>query len=174
MTDHWLRTLLCTAIVVVATSAWALTPQCRDTTEHRRLQTAMYRASGGSDAAVLNSAMRSFQKLAGAERDLEDYYNAWMCGVSYYLDRMNILEAYRAALLLKDDLKNGTGGSEEEYMGPMMLGQVYNVCGNVSGAITELAYCHETAERLGGQLRLDRTSETGTSFTLGLPLRVKG
>ena len=138
MTDHWLRTLLCTAIVVVATSAWALTPQCRDTTEHRRLQTAMYRASGGSDAAVLNSAMRSFQKHAGAERDLEDYYNAWMCGVSYYLDRMNILEAYRAALLLKDDLKNGTGGSEEEYMGPMMLGQVYNVCGNVSGAITEL------------------------------------
>ena len=136
--DHWLRTLLCTAIVVVATSAWALTPQCRDTTEHRRLQTAMYRASGGSDAAVLNSAMRSFQKHAGAERDLEDYYNAWMCGVSYYLDRMNILEAYRAALLLKDDLKNGTGGSEEEYMGPMMLGQVYNVCGNVSGAITEL------------------------------------
>ena len=36
-----------------------------------------------------------------------------------------------------------------------------------------LAYCHETAERLGGELRLDRTSEEGTSFTLRLPLDVK-
>jgi signal transduction histidine kinase len=36
-----------------------------------------------------------------------------------------------------------------------------------------LAYCHETAERLGGTLRLDYTSEAGTSFTLGLPLKVK-
>jgi len=36
-----------------------------------------------------------------------------------------------------------------------------------------LAYCHETAERLGGVLRLDSTSEAGTSFTLGLPLKVK-
>ena len=36
-----------------------------------------------------------------------------------------------------------------------------------------LAYCHETAEKLGGDLRLDHTSEAGTSFTLGLPLKVK-
>ena len=35
-----------------------------------------------------------------------------------------------------------------------------------------LAYCHETAERLGGTLQLDRTSEAGTIFTLGLPLKV--
>ena len=35
-----------------------------------------------------------------------------------------------------------------------------------------LAYCHEIAQKLGGDLRLDRTSEEGTSFTLGLPLKV--
>ena len=35
-----------------------------------------------------------------------------------------------------------------------------------------LAYCHETAEKLGGELTLDHTSETGTSFTLRLPLDV--
>ena len=35
-----------------------------------------------------------------------------------------------------------------------------------------LAYCYETAECLGGSLRLDHTSEAGTSFTLGLPLKV--
>lgn len=37
-----------------------------------------------------------------------------------------------------------------------------------------LAYCYETAERLGGSLKLDQTSEAGTSFTLKLPLKVKG
>ena len=36
-----------------------------------------------------------------------------------------------------------------------------------------LAYCHETAENLGGELKLDHTSEAGTSFTLRLPLNVK-
>ena len=36
-----------------------------------------------------------------------------------------------------------------------------------------LAYCYETTKRLGGVLRLDHTSEAGTSFTLGLPLKVK-
>ena len=35
-----------------------------------------------------------------------------------------------------------------------------------------LAYCHETAEKLGGELTLDHTSEAGTSFTLRLPLDV--
>jgi signal transduction histidine kinase len=34
-----------------------------------------------------------------------------------------------------------------------------------------LAYCHEIAAKLGGDLRLDRTSDQGTSFTLGLPLK---
>ena len=36
-----------------------------------------------------------------------------------------------------------------------------------------LAYCHETAEKLGGTLTLDRTSEEGTSFTLSLPIKLK-
>ena len=35
-----------------------------------------------------------------------------------------------------------------------------------------LAYCHETAEKLGGELTLDHTSEAGTTFTLRLPLTV--
>lgn len=35
-----------------------------------------------------------------------------------------------------------------------------------------LAYCHEIAEKLGGELTLDHTSEAGTSFTLRLPLDV--
>ena len=35
-----------------------------------------------------------------------------------------------------------------------------------------LAYCYETAGKLGGSLRLDHTSDEGTCFTLGLPLKV--
>ena len=33
-----------------------------------------------------------------------------------------------------------------------------------------LAYCWETAQKLGGELKLDQTSEAGTTFTLKLPV----
>ena len=33
-----------------------------------------------------------------------------------------------------------------------------------------LAYCWETAQKLGGELTLDQTSEAGTTFTLSLPV----
>ena len=33
-----------------------------------------------------------------------------------------------------------------------------------------LAYCWETAQKLGGTLRLVETSEQGTTFELGLPV----
>ena len=138
MINHWLRTLLCTAVVAGGLSLSAQTPQCKDTVEHHRLQSAMWESATGQDAERVYEAIRTFQKHVDAEKDFEGHYSAWMCGVSYNLDRMNICDAYHIAVMLKDDLKNGMGGQEEQYMGPMMLGQVYNVCGNVSGAISEL------------------------------------
>lgn len=36
-----------------------------------------------------------------------------------------------------------------------------------------LAYCRETAEKLGGSLTLDKTSDEGTTFTLSLPMLLK-
>ena len=138
MINHWLRSLMCTAAVAVGLSLPAQTPQCKDTVEHHRLQSAMWESATGHDADSVYEAIRTFQKHVDAEKDFEGHYSAWMCGVSYNLDRMNICDAYHIAVMLKDDLKNGMGGQEEQYMGPMLLGQVYNVCGNVSGAITEL------------------------------------
>ena len=35
-----------------------------------------------------------------------------------------------------------------------------------------LAYCRETAEKLGGSLSLDKTSDKGTAFTLSLPIKL--
>ena len=138
MINHWLRFLMCTAAVAVGLSLPAQTPQCKDTVEHHRLQSAMWESATGQDADSVYEAIRTFQKHVDAEKDFEGHYSAWMCGVSFNLDRMNICDAYHVAVMLKDDLKNGMGGQEEQYMGPMLLGQVYNVCGNVSGAITEL------------------------------------
>ena len=138
MINHWLRTLMCAAAVAVGLSLSAQTPQCKDTVEHHRLQSAMWESATGQDAERVYEAIRQYQKHVDAEKDFEGHYSAWMCGVAYNLDRMNICDAYHIAVMLKDDLKNGMGGKEEQYMGPMMLGQVYNVCGNVSGAISEL------------------------------------
>ena len=138
MTYRLLHVVCSVVLLLVALPASAQTPLCKDTAEHHRLQEAMWDASVGQSAEKVYQTVQAFQKHAGAENDLEGYYNAWMCRIGFNLDKMNICDAYRIALLLKDDLKNGKGGQEEQYMGPMMLGQVYNVCGNVSGAISEL------------------------------------
>ena len=138
MINHWLRTLLCTAVFAVDIAVSAQTPLCKDTLEHRRLQSAMWESAKGHDADSVYEAIRAFQKHVDVEKDFEGHYSAWMCGVSYNLDRMNICDAYHIAVTLKDDLKNGMA-----------------------------------AERLGGSLRLDHTSDAGTSFTLGLPLKIK-
>ena len=138
MTYRLLHIVCSVVLLMVALPASTQTPLCKDTAEHHRLQQAMWDASVGQSAEKVYQTVQAFQKHAGAENDLEGYYNAWMCRIGFNLDKMNICDAYRIALLLKDDLKNGKGGQEEQYMGPMMLGQVYNVCGNVSGAISEL------------------------------------
>lgn len=117
MINHWLRLLLCTVAVVTGLSVYAQTPQCKDTVEHRRLQSAMWESSKGQDADSVYEAIRTFQKHVDAEKDFEGHYSAWMCGVSFNLDRLNICDAYHVAVMLKDDLKNGMGGKEEQYMG---------------------------------------------------------
>ena len=45
--NHWLRTLLCT-IAVVAGLSLLKSPQCKDTVEHCRLQSAMWETFGGN------------------------------------------------------------------------------------------------------------------------------
>lgn len=137
--NHRARMLFSVIVVVMGVLPLsAQTPQCKDTAEHRRLQTEMWAAAAGNDPEKVYQAAVKFQNHADDEGDYEGHYNAWMCGVAFNLDRMNISDAYHIAAVLKEDLKSGKGGQEEQYMGPMMMGQVYNVCGNVSGAVNEL------------------------------------
>lgn len=123
--------------IIMPTSLFAQTSLCKDTAEHRRLSEAMWSATSGNEPSKVYQAAQTFQKHADEEGDLEAHYNAWMCGIAYNLDRMNIRDAYHIAVALKNDLKNITGGKDEQYLGPCMMAQVYNVCGNVSGAIEE-------------------------------------
>jgi signal transduction histidine kinase len=136
--NHRIRTLLSVIVMAMVLPLSAQTPQCKDTAEHHRLQAEMWAAATGNDPEKVYLAAVKFQNHADDEGDYEGHYNAWMCGVAFNLDRMNISDAYHIAAVLKEDLETGKGGQEEQYMGPMMMGQVYNVCGNVSGAINEL------------------------------------
>lgn len=135
--NHWLRITFFAAILLSPAILKAQTATCKDTAEHRRLNNAMWNAAKGDDAQKVYLAAQAYQKHADQEGDLEAHYNAWMCGVAYNLDRMNIRDAYHIAVSLKNDLKNITGGKEEQYLGSSMMGQVYNICGNVPGAIEE-------------------------------------
>ena len=135
--NHWLRITLFVTIFLSPAMMKAQTAACKDTAEHRRLAEAMWAATAGDNPEKVYKAAQTFQKHADEEGDLEGHYNAWMCGVAFNLDRVNIHDAYHIAVALKNDLKNITGGREEQYLGPCMMGQVYNICGNVPAAIKE-------------------------------------
>lgn len=136
--NHQLKLWIFVMMLLASLQLSAQTSACKDTVKHHRLQSAMWEAAAGTDPQKVADAAIAFQKHTDSEGDLEGHYNAWMCGIAFNLDRMNLRDAYHLAIMLKNDLKNETGGQEEQYMGPMMMGQVYNVCGNVDGAISEL------------------------------------
>lgn len=135
--NHWLRITLFVTILLSPSIMKAQTAACKDTAEHRRLAETMWELAKYNDPDKVYAAAQAFQKHADEEGDLEGHYNAWMCGVAYNLDRVNIHDAYHIAVALKNDLKNETGGEEEQYLGPCMMGQVYNICGNIPAAIKE-------------------------------------
>jgi hypothetical protein len=97
----------------------------------------MWGSCGQEDTAVVYNACKAYQQHAKADGDNDAYYNAWVCRIVYNLDRMNIRDAYHDVQLMKGDLLYGQKGKDEQFLFPNMLGQVYNACGNVSGASRE-------------------------------------
>lgn len=135
--SHRLRLLLVAIVFLSVSQVSAQAPQCKDTLEHKRLQKEMWGSCGQEDTAVVYNACKAYQQHAKADGDNDAYYNAWVCRIVYNLDRMNIRDAYHDVQLMKGDLLYGQKGKDEQFLFPNMLGQVYNACGNVSGASRE-------------------------------------
>lgn len=133
----WLSAVIMVLALLMPLTVPAQTESCKDTAEHIRLRQAMWNACGGESTRDVYEAAKAYQAHANKEDDLDSYYNAWVCGIVYSLDHMNISDAYHITQTMKTDLLTGRGGKDEQFLAPNMLGQVYNACGNVSGAITE-------------------------------------
>ena len=133
----WLKALLCTAVFTVSVSSSAQTPQCKDTAEHRRLETEMWTLCTQDSSTILYRACKAFQRHAMAEKDMYSVYSAWVCGVMYNLGRMNIHDAYHITQRMKEELEYDANAKEERFFIPDMLGHVYSTCGNILGAVEE-------------------------------------
>lgn len=147
--NHWLKTLLLAGALFAASQPLiqAQSPQCRDTAEHRRLQTAMWDACAQDSQVVVYEACLAFQKHAKREGDMMSAHTAWICGIMYNLGQMNVKDAYHVAQIMKADVMNDENSVEERYLVPNMMGHVYNTCGNIPGAQEELL---ESAEMIKG------------------------
>ena len=138
MINHRARMLFSVIVVVMGVLPLsAQTPQCKDTTEHRRMETDMWMACGQDDPEVLYDAIRKFHKHALAERDMYSVYQAWVCGVMFNLGRMNIRDAYLITRQMAEELKDDDDAANERYFVPNMMGHMYSTCGNISGAMEE-------------------------------------
>lgn len=147
--NHWLKTLLLAGALFAASQPLiqAQSPQCRDTAEHRRLQTAMWDACAQDSQVVVYEACLAFQKHAKREGDMMSAHTAWICGIMHNLGQMNVKDAYHVAQIMKADVMNDENSVEERYLVPNMMGHVYNTCGNIPGAQEELL---ESAEMIKG------------------------
>ena len=130
-------TLMTVVLLFFATALSAQHENCRDTIEHKRLQKAMWDACGGNDPQKLELTAANYQKHALSENDLDSYYNAWVCKIVSYIDKIDIFNAYNQVQGMKNDMRQHHPKAEELFLVPNMLGQVYNACGNINGAMLE-------------------------------------
>jgi signal transduction histidine kinase len=123
----------------------------------------MWAACSQEDAHKVYAACWAYQAHCVECKDNEGYYDSWVCGVMYNLDRMNIHDAYHIANTMKDDLvRRRDVAKDEQYLAPKMLGYVYNACGNIPGALRE----HQRAIEL---IKGTKYEKDGLSFLyLGL------
>ena len=111
--------------------------KCKDTVEHKRLQEAMWVASGQDSARLVYDACVAFLHHAREDNDIEAANSSWVCGIMYNLGRMNIHDAYHIVQVMKEDVMNSKDPEAGQYFIANMMGHVYNTCGNIPGAEAE-------------------------------------
>ena len=122
-------------------------PVCKDTAEHRRLEEAMWTASGQDSARLVYQACTDFLYHAREDNDVEAANSAWVCGIMYNLGKMNIHDAYHIAQIMKADNMHIKDKRMGQYFTSNMMGHVYNTCGNIPGAVAEFL---KSAEQIKG------------------------
>lgn len=136
--NHWIKYIYCAATLLVSIPAVSQTELCKDSVKHRQLHDAMWAACSQEDPHKVYAACWAYQAHCIDCKDNTGYYDSWVCGIMYNLDRMNIHDAYHIANTMKDDLMmRGDAVKDERYLAPKMLGHVYNACGNIPGALRE-------------------------------------
>ena len=130
-----LLTLLLAFCLVPA--SLAQTEKCRDTVEHKRLKKLMLEVCNQEDVAIRDVILAEYQSHASKEGDLDSYYNAWFNKIMHEMNRMHIYEAYQLIQDMRNDMEHNHVATEEKYLVPNMMGQLYNSCGYYKGA-TEL------------------------------------
>ena len=132
--------------------------KCKDTAEHKRLQEAMWVATGQDSARLVYDACVAFLHHAREDNDIRAANNSWVCGIMYNLGRMNIHDAYHIVQVMKEDIMNSKAPDAGQYYIANMMGHVYNTCGNIPGAEAEFlkAYWLDEAEKVLAQQKDSR------------------
>ena len=139
MNNYWKKYVLGLATMLVTIPAGAQTEHCKDSILHQKLRAAMWGTCQQDSPRVVYEACWRYQAHAIEDKDNEAYYDSWICGIMFNLDRMNIHDAYHITHTMKDDLdRRKLDAKDEQYLAPKMLGHVYNACGNIPGAVKEL------------------------------------
>ena len=156
--NHWSKIAFCAATLLISTRLGAQTEYCKDSIKHRQLHDTMWALCSQEDAHKVYAACWNYRAHCIEEKDNMGYFDSWVCGIMYNLDRMNISDAYHITNTMREDLqRRGKSTAEEQFLAPKMLGHVYNACGNIPGALDEF---EKAIELIKGT----RYEEGGLSF----------
>lgn len=137
--SNYIKYIIGLITLLVTLPMGAQTENCKDTALHRKLRGEMWGTCQQDSPRVVYAACWKYQSHAMEDKDNEAYYDSWVCGIMFNLDRMNIRDAYHIAHTMKDDLdRRKSEACEEQFLAPKMMGHIYNACGNIPGAVQEL------------------------------------
>jgi signal transduction histidine kinase len=120
----------------------------KETPEYLALRDSMHRAFNDGDSARFFPAVKNLQDYLLKQNDLHAYYTQRCNEIVFQMNRQRILEAYKLARQLSQELQERKL-DKEMYMAYNMLGHLNRFCGNKEAAKRNFKMVIEMMEKAG-------------------------
>jgi signal transduction histidine kinase len=120
----------------------------KETPEYLALRESMHRAFNDGDSARFFPAVKNLQDYLLKQNDLHAYYTQRCNEIVFQMNRQRILEAYKLARQLSQELQERKL-DKEMYMAYNMLGHLNRFCGNKEAAKRNFKMVIEMMEKAG-------------------------
>ena len=129
----YIKTLIGTVFMLLSIVNVHAANDYKETTEYFALRDSMYHAFNAGDSARFFYHVKNLEDFLYEKDDLHAYYTQRCNEIVFLLNRQNVVEAYKLATTLSQELLQRKLDNEM-YMAYNMMGHIYNYSGNLENA----------------------------------------